>query len=58
MRCKACDALLKDHEMSRVGLFSGEFIDLCDNCYSTIADDILTEEELFSDDNEDIFSSN
>lgn len=40
MRCKACDADLKDHETRRKGLWTGEFIDLCDPCFETIADDV------------------
>ena len=39
MRCVACDCELKEHESKRKGLFSREYIDLCDACFLTIADD-------------------
>lgn len=40
MRCKACDVELKDHETRRKGLWTGDYIDLCDPCFETIADDV------------------
>lgn len=40
MRCCACDKELVDHEVKRKGLFSREYIDLCDLCYVTISDDV------------------
>lgn len=39
MRCIACNNPLGSRESTRKGLFSGEYIDLCDNCYGTIEDD-------------------
>lgn len=40
MRCKACDKNLSDRESTRKGLFTGEFLDLCDKCFDTIRDDV------------------
>lgn len=44
MHCKACDAMLKEHELSRTALHTGEFIDLCDGCLETIPDVIYYDE--------------
>lgn len=40
MRCKACDAELEDRDLSRRGLFTGEFLDLCTHCYRTIEEEV------------------
>ena len=32
MRCKACDVILNDYELSRKDQDSGEFLDLCSSC--------------------------
>jgi len=40
MRCKACDVELNDYEATRKSAMSLEYIDLCENCFSYIADDI------------------
>lgn len=40
MRCKACDERLTARESTRKGLFTGEYIDLCDKCVETIKEDI------------------
>lgn len=42
MRCKACNKALSDYESTRKSDVSKEFIDLCNGCYSTISQDILT----------------
>jgi hypothetical protein len=39
-RCVACNAVLTSFELTRKGVASGEYLDLCDNCFSEIADDI------------------
>lgn len=33
MRCKACDTLLTDKEARRKDAETGEFVDLCGECY-------------------------
>lgn len=38
MRCKACDKQLSDFEATRKSLESGDFIDLCNNCFSYVSD--------------------
>jgi protein-arginine kinase activator protein McsA len=40
MRCKACNINLSDFESTRKSSTSGEFIDLCNTCYSTIQQDV------------------
>lgn len=38
MRCLSCDKPLNNREATRKGVYSGEFIDLCDGCFSHIKD--------------------
>lgn len=46
MRCKACNRLLSDFESTRKSAENDEFIDLCNECYITVADDVaVTERE-------------
>lgn len=40
MRCLACNVLLNDNEATRKYANTHTFIDLCDHCFSTVADDI------------------
>jgi len=40
MRCKACNTQLTDFEATRRGAESNEFIDLCNECYNSIKDDV------------------
>ena len=40
MRCKACDCILKDHETTRRSDITGDYFDLCDDCLSTIFDNV------------------
>lgn len=48
MRCIACDKELSDFEATRKSNTTGEFLDLCNTCYSSIQD------ELYSDEREDL----
>jgi hypothetical protein len=41
MRCKSCDAALSNKEVTRKSAVTGEFLDLCDPCFTTIADQVL-----------------
>ena len=61
MRCTACDKVLTDYEATRKSAESLEYLDLCNECYSYIAEDvpaidredlrdIADEEELRNDD--------
>lgn len=40
MRCLACDRILTDQEATRKSLTTDEYIDLCNECFGTIQDDI------------------
>jgi hypothetical protein len=40
VRCVACDKQLTDYEATRKSIMTGEFIDLCNDCYTHIKDDI------------------
>lgn len=40
MRCKACDTLLTDYESTRKSIQTGEFLDLCNHCYTYIKEDV------------------
>lgn len=40
MRCKACDKVLTEYEMTRRSKSSNEFIDLCNHCYKYIQTDV------------------
>ncbi len=42
MRCLSCNAALTDFEATRKTLKTEEYLDLCNNCYATIRDDVLT----------------
>lgn len=41
MRCLACNKLLSDYEATRK-YENGDFIDLCNHCFATIADSVIT----------------
>lgn len=41
MRCLACNKNLNDLESTRKYATSNEYVDLCNDCFSTIAEDIL-----------------
>jgi len=32
MRCKACNIILENHELSRKDKITGEYLDLCSTC--------------------------
>lgn len=40
MRCLACNAELTDYEATRKSSVTKEFVDLCNNCYNSINDDL------------------
>ena len=50
MRCKACDKLLSDYESTRKSAQTNEFLDLCNQCYAHVKEEIMTLEnqELLS----------
>jgi len=40
MRCKACNKLLSEFESVRKSKDTGEFVDLCNTCYTHVRDDV------------------
>ena len=40
IRCKACDIVLNKFESTRKYKDSGEFIDLCNGCYTAVKEDV------------------
>lgn len=55
MRCLCCDKILNDFEATRKSIRTGEYIDMCSKCYSTIDRDLLTYEryDLKDEDEQD-----
>lgn len=41
MHCRSCDTLLTDFETSRRSLVTGEYIELCQQCFVSIKGDCL-----------------
>lgn len=56
MRCYCCDKLLSDFESTRKSVNTGEYLDMCNKCYSTIKEDLHAEEryDLFDGDEEQL----
>jgi len=44
MRCLSCDCELTDFEATRKGAYSGQYIDLCNACFSSIRDQLYVTE--------------
>lgn len=60
MRCLACNKRLNDKERTRKYASSGTFVDLCDRCFSTVADeipdvegDVPSDDDYFEEDDTD-----
>lgn len=53
MRCLACNCNLTDYESTRKSVTTGEFIDLCNRCFSSVSDDLQTidREDLLTENN-------
>lgn len=43
MKCCCCDRLLNDFESTRKSKTTGEYMDMCNKCYTTIAPVVKTE---------------
>lgn len=54
MRCYCCDALLSDFEATRRSANTGEFLDMCNDCYFTVRNDVDVVERTDLRHNEDI----
>ena len=44
-RCYACDASLSDNEATRKSKVTGEYLDLCNDCFYEVSDVFITVEE-------------
>ena len=43
MRCCACDRNLNNFESTRKNKTTGDYLDLCNKCYSTVQQDLSTD---------------
>lgn len=62
MRCKSCDCRLSDLECSRKSAATGEYLDICNHCYSYIKEEVptivnptLIKEESIDDDDDSTY---
>jgi hypothetical protein len=44
MRCLSCNAALTDYEATRKSVLTNEYTDLCNNCFASVSEYILTVE--------------
>jgi len=44
MRCYCCNKMLSDFEATRKSVHTNEYLDMCNKCYATVSDDLLTYE--------------
>lgn len=60
MRCYCCDKVLSDFESTRKSVNTGEYLDMCNKCYSTIKEELHAEEryDLFDGDEEELEDNN
>jgi hypothetical protein len=58
MRCLSCNRRLNDKESTRKYSSSGEYIDLCDRCFSYVADEIPDVEEPITGEFPGVFDDN
>ena len=42
MRCTCCDRLLNDFESTRKSKTTGDYLDMCNGCISSVADQLET----------------
>ena len=57
MRCSACNVILSTSESVRRFKNSGDFVDLCNKCLSTISDDVETVDgEAHDEESEDDYT--
>jgi hypothetical protein len=56
MRCYCCDKNLSDFESTRKSVTTGDYLDMCNKCYSTIKDDLISEEryDLYDGDEDEM----
>ena len=56
MRCYCCNKALSDYEATRKSVQTGQFLDMCNKCYGSIASDVLAIErtDLRHEDDEEL----
>ena len=54
MRCRCCDKKLSDFEATRKSIHTSEYLDMCNKCYNTISNQVLSYEryDLYDDEDE------
>jgi len=54
MRCRCCDKKLSDFEATRKSIHTNEYLDMCNKCYNTISNQVLSYEryDLYDDEDE------
>lgn len=59
MRCQACNVELTDFEATRKSAETNDFIDLCNDCYAPIKNDLRCVErmDLMHEDDDDVFGT-
>ena len=50
MKCSCCDVILSTRESVRKFKTSGDYVDMCDKCLSTISEDVSVIEGKAADD--------
>ena len=56
-RCRACNCILSDYEMTRKSAVTGEYYDLCGTCSATIKDTVHYRERIDLKDNSDDYEN-
>ena len=56
MRCAACNVILNNQEATRKFANSGQFVDLCNKCFNTIADDVQYTENDYEEVKDDDYT--
>lgn len=46
MRCYCCNKALSDYEATRRSVTTGNFLDMCNKCYSSVSGEILAMERV------------
>lgn len=53
MKCLSCDVILSPRESTRKFVGSKTYVDLCDSCFDSIADEVEVSENTFLSDSLD-----
>ena len=54
MKCICCDKILSDFEATRKSINTEEYLDMCNKCYATVSDQLLSYErnDLYDEEDE------